>query len=69
MKGFFEHALTNWKTTAQSILTTTFAVTGALMVSSIIAPHTAAILTVINAIAKIGIGAIQTDSPSPIKTS
>lgn len=51
----------NWKSTVQSVLTTTFALTGALMVSSIITPKTAAILTSVNAICKIVLGVFQTD--------
>lgn len=64
MNALFLHAVTNWKSTVQSILTTTFALTGTLMVSSIIKPHTAAILVTINAVAKVLLGAIQTDGIS-----
>ena len=56
-----DHLLTNWRSTVQSILTTTFAVTGSLMVSSIIKPHTAAILVTINGVAKVVLGVFQTD--------
>lgn len=56
-----DHIRTNWKSTAQSILTTTFALTGTLMVSSIIKPKTAAILVTANAVCKILIGVFQTD--------
>lgn len=55
------HLLTNWKSTLQSVLTTTFALTGGLMVSSVISPKTAAILTSINAVCKIVLGVFQTD--------
>ena len=55
------HLMTNWKSTVQSILTTTFAITGSLMVSSIIKPHTAALLVTINAVAKVLLGVFQTD--------
>jgi hypothetical protein len=55
------HLLDNWKSTAQSILTTTFAVTGVLMTSSVIKPHTAAILVSVNGVAKVVLGIFQTD--------
>ena len=55
------HLFDNWKSTVQSILTTTFAITGVLMVSSIIKPHTAGILVAVNSIAKILLGVFQTD--------
>lgn len=56
-----EHLMKNWKSTLQSILTTTFAITGALMVSNVISPKTAAILTTINGVCKIVLGVFQTD--------
>lgn len=55
------HLLTNWKSTVQSILTTTFALTGALMISNVISPKTAAICGSVNAICKVVLGAFQTD--------
>lgn len=55
------HLLTNWKSTAQSVLTTTFAVTGVLMTSSVIKPHTAAILVSVNGVAKVVLGIFQQD--------
>jgi hypothetical protein len=61
MKALLSNALTHWQSTVQSILTTTFALTGALMVASIIKPHTAAILASINAVCKVLLGAFQTD--------
>jgi hypothetical protein len=57
----WSHLTANWKSTLQSILTTTFALTGALMVSSIISPKTAVILTTINGVCKIVLGIFQTD--------
>lgn len=56
-----DHLLANWKSTAQSILTTTFVLTGALMTASVIKPHTAAILVTINGVAKVLLGMFQTD--------
>lgn len=53
--------LDNWKSSLQSILTTTFAITGALMVSNVISAKTAAILTTINGVCKIVLGVFQTD--------
>lgn len=58
------HLTTNWKTTVQSILTTTFALTGALMVSNVISPKTAAILVSINGVCKVVLGVFQTDGPA-----
>jgi hypothetical protein len=55
------HLTSNWKSTLQSILTTTFALTGALMASSVISPKTAAIMASINGICKIVLGIFQTD--------
>ncbi len=55
------HLTTNWKSTIQSILTVTFAVTGYLMVSSTISPHTAGILVTVNGLCKVILGVIQTD--------
>lgn len=55
------HLLDNWKSTVQSLLTTTFAVTGVLATSSIIKPHTAAILVTVNGVAKVLLGLYQTD--------
>ncbi len=57
----FGHLTQNWKTTLQSILTTTFAITGTLMVSSVIKPQTAAILVTVNGICKVVLGVFQTD--------
>jgi hypothetical protein len=51
----------NWKSTMQSILTTTFAVTGALMVSQVISPKVAAICATVNGILKIVLGVFETD--------
>jgi len=45
----------------QSILTTTFAVTGALMVSQVISPKVAAICATVNGILKIVLGVFETD--------
>lgn len=56
-----DHLLTNWKSTAQSILTVTFMLTGSLMVSSVIKPKTAAILVTVNGFCKIVLGLFQTD--------
>lgn len=61
MNPVFTHLLTNWKSTLQSVLTTTFAITGALMVSSVIKPNTAAILVTINGVCKVVLGVFQTD--------
>jgi hypothetical protein len=66
MNQYLQHALTNWKTTAQSILTT-FAVTGYLMVSSTITPHTAAVLVTVNRLCKVLIGCLETDAKNPLK--
>lgn len=52
----------NWRTTLQSILTTTFAVTGVLMTSSVITPHMAAILVSVNGVAKVVLGIFQKDA-------
>ena len=62
MKAFLNNAITHWKTTLQSILTVTFAITGYLMTASIISPHTAAMLTIVNGIAKVILGCMQQDS-------
>jgi hypothetical protein len=51
----------NWKSSLQSILTVTLAVTGYLMTASIIHPKTAAILGTINGIAKVVLGIFQSD--------
>jgi hypothetical protein len=51
----------NWKSTAQSILTTTFAITGALMVSNVISPKVAAICATINGVLKVILGVFETD--------
>jgi len=56
------HLKANWKTTVQSVLTTAFAVTGVLMVSSVIQPHTAAVLVTANGICKVVLGVLQTDA-------
>jgi hypothetical protein len=56
-----DHLLGNWKSTMQSVLTTTFAVTGVLMTSSVIKPHTAAMLVTANGIAKVVLGVFQSD--------
>ena len=56
-----EYLTANWKSTVQSILTTTFALTGALMASNVISPKTAAIMASINGICKIVLGVFQTD--------
>jgi len=56
-----EHLTANWKSTVQSILTTTFALTATLMVSSIIKPRTAAILVSVNGVCKVLLGVFQTD--------
>jgi hypothetical protein len=61
MNKAFSHITNNWKTTVQSILTVTFAVTGVLMTSSIIKPHTAAVLVIINGVAKVVLGLFQSD--------
>lgn len=61
MKAALNHLLSNWKSTAQSILTTTFALTGALMISHAISPKIAAVCASINAILKVVIGVLQTD--------
>lgn len=61
MKIDLQHLLSNWKSTAQSILTTTFALTGALMVSNVISAKTAAIMGTANAVCKILVGVLQTD--------
>jgi hypothetical protein len=51
----------NWKTTLQSILTVTLALTGALMMSNTISPKVAAIAASVNGIAKVVIGVFQSD--------
>lgn len=60
-----DHITKNWHTTAQSVLTTTFAITGYLMVSSVIKPHTAAILVTVNGLCKVFLGLLQTDGNHP----
>jgi hypothetical protein len=64
-----KHLTDNWKSTVQSILTTTFVVTGYLMVSSTIKPHTAAVLVTVNGIAKILLGILQTDGVQVLPNS
>jgi hypothetical protein len=54
----------NWKSTVQSILTTTFAITGALMVSNVISPKVAAICATVNGVLKIVLGVFETDAPN-----
>lgn len=56
------HLTNNWKSSVQSVLTTTFAVTGVLMTSSVIKPHTAALLVTVNGIAKVVLGIFQADA-------
>ncbi len=51
----------NWKSTVQSILTVTLAVTGYLMASSTIKPHTAIIIGTVNGVAKVILGVLQQD--------
>jgi hypothetical protein len=58
-----KHFITNWKSTVQSMLTVTFAITGYLMASSLIKPHTAIILGTVNGLAKVILGVLQTDGP------
>jgi hypothetical protein len=65
MNAYIQHALTNWKTTTQSILTTTFAITGYLMVASAISPHTAGILVTVNGLCKVLLGCIEVDATKP----
>jgi hypothetical protein len=57
-----QHLTHNWRTTLQSILTTTFAITGCLMTASIIKPHTAALLVTVNGLCKVILGVLQTDA-------
>jgi hypothetical protein len=57
-----QHLVQNWHTTLQSILTTTFAITGYLMVSSLIKPHTATVLVTVNGLCKVILGVLQTDA-------
>lgn len=61
MNPVIQHLTDNWKSTLQSILTTTFALTGSLMLSSVIKPHTAAILVAVNGVCKVLLGLVQTD--------
>jgi hypothetical protein len=61
MNAALQHLTENWKSTLQSILTTTFALTGTLMLSSVIKPHTAAILVAVNGVCKVLLGVFQTD--------
>ncbi|WP_213805772.1 hypothetical protein [Granulicella sp. dw_53] len=61
MKDFIIHAVKNWHSTVQSILTSTLAITGGLAGLSILSPQTATILGTVNVIAKIGLGMLQTD--------
>lgn len=61
MNPVVQHLTENWKSTLQSILTTTFALTGSLMLSSVIKPHTAAILVAVNGVCKVLLGLVQTD--------
>lgn len=56
-----EHLTQNWKSTVQSILTSTFAITGALMVSTVISPKTAGYLVAVNTVCKVVLGVFQTD--------
>jgi hypothetical protein len=56
-----KHLTDNWKSTAQSFLTVTFAVTGYLMTSSVIKPHTAVVLGIVNGLAKVILGIYQQD--------
>jgi hypothetical protein len=51
----------NWKTTAQSILTFTLAITGYLMTSKVISTHTAAICGTINGLCLVVVGVMQKD--------
>jgi hypothetical protein len=63
----FQYLTRNWKTTVQAILTTIFAVTGVLMTSSVISPHTAAVMVTVNGIAKVVLGIFQNDAkPAPL---
>lgn len=55
------HLTANWKSTVQSILTSTFAITGVLMVSTVISPRTAGYLVTVNTICKVVLGVFQTD--------
>lgn len=64
MKIDIAHLCTHWKSTAQSILTTTFAITGFLATTSIIKPKTAAVLITVNGLCKVLIGILQTDGIS-----
>jgi hypothetical protein len=57
----WNHLTANWKSTVQSILTTTLALTGGLMASNVITPQTAAILATINGICKVVLGVFQVD--------
>lgn len=61
MNAVLQHLTENWKSTLQSVLTTTFALTGTLMLSSVIKPHTAAILVAVNGVCKVLLGVFQTD--------
>lgn len=61
LSAILDHLRSNWRTTAQSILTTAFAITGYLMVSSVISPHTAGEFVMINGLCKVAIGLLQTD--------
>lgn len=53
MNALLNNAFVHWKSTVQSILTVTFALTGTLMGMSIIKPQTAALLVAVNAVAKV----------------
>lgn len=59
--GVLQNAIAHPKTTIQSILTSTLAVTGLLLGTSIISPKVAGIITALNVVAKVGLGMLQTD--------
>lgn len=55
------HGIKNWRSTTQSALTVMFMITGYLMVSQTIKPHTAIIMGTVNGICKLLIGWFETD--------
>lgn len=62
MNRFFASAAKNWKTTASAILTSTLAITGYMLESGQMKPHTAFILGLIQICAHVAVGLMQKDA-------
>ncbi len=61
----WKHITQNWKSTVQSILTFTLAITGYLMTCKTISPHTAAIFGMVNGLCLVIVGVMQKDANIP----